>query len=269
MVPTEVRARVKELAQSVSSHCRAANRLLTAVLIVSFFIVVLGGTDQPRVVVPKRESLLDVRIAGKFGFYLWRQAHESGVTDPELQVPFFGLKVPSTDFFSSSFVLLAFLTATFAVSHFQLQVALGKAHEELDQLEKCGKSAGPEAAGKKEVSPRADFDFLLVGSFSRVAPVDQALAQTIRKGVGGVPWVRKVRCLLYVVLKLVYWAAAIVLPIYALNRSWCAAAEHRLYAWAGLPAGIVAVVLLVLVLCVEIFWVCRRCKRMWTGEDEN
>ena len=156
---------IKDLAEEVSAHCRAANRLLIGVLTVSF--IAAAGDPQ---------------MGGDAG---------------PVEMPLVGVKVPPSLFFPSALVILALLMIAFASAQMQVHLALAHTHRKIDK-------AGNEGL-------REDFDRAVVGTLSRVAPLDQALKH---EGLTSL----RARRLVYGVLKVVYWGVAFFLPVIALSR---------------------------------------------------
>jgi hypothetical protein len=141
----------RNLAENASNQSRAANRILIAVLTVSFLILVGGGSVTPE------------------------------GSSQNVQVPFLGVEVKLGVFLNSSLPLLSLLMIVFASAQMQAHLALVYAHRQIDTA--------------RDESCREEFDRYLVGTLSRVAPIDQALANV---GVSHLP-----RRIVYIILKFV------------------------------------------------------------------
>jgi len=178
------------------------------------------------------------------------------VTDPlapdakSVTIPLLDIALPMNAFGAASLFVLSFFMCAFACAQAQAFLAQRYAHSQIDAL-------APDEVRNIE---RTRFDRMLVGTFSRVATFDQALAAS---GLA-----TRTQCAtVYVFLKSLYYILAFMIPFAALAK--CIGMSIQQPLWlrvSAMAVSLIATILFLILFCLEIAWVNKR-VRYWHPKE--
>jgi len=173
-----------------------------------------------------------------------------GSQDPaERKLPLVGISVEEAVFFPASFALLSLTMVAFTATYLQAYRVLCHAHDKIDLIE--------DPAARRD--RRNLLDCFVIGAWSRVAPVDEVLHSD------GLISSARGRFAAYLVLKGVYWLAALGVPLVAL--AFCLVEiRSTLLVYPGLLLAVLVLYAVLVLGLLEFRWVRERWRRLKRGE---